>query len=148
MADTDPKETVGLPRVLALILIVYALGACASTADPAEPANPEPSMADIHVVSLVGDIQDISLAILLTDASSEDGLKLKEILIQIVEGKFESLIDFLPSVQNEKLVELACKAYRHALDDIWKNLEKDSCKKTKFCEKAYQLGNLCESEGY
>ena len=137
-----------MPRVLALILTVYALGAYASTAVPTEPENPEPTMTDYHVVSLVSDIQDISLAILFTDASSENGLKLKEILIQIVEGKFESLIDLLPSVQNEKRVELACIAYRQALDDIWKKLEKDSCKTTEFCDKAYELGSLCESEGY
>ncbi len=105
-------------------------------------------MTDVHVVSLIIDIQDISLAILLADASSEDGLKQKEILIQTVENKFDSLIDFLPSVQDEKLVGLACIAYGHALDDIWKNLEENSCEKTEFCEKAHRLGRYCEAEGF
>ena len=137
-----------MTRTLALIMTLLSLGACASTEGAPESVDPEPTMTDIHVVSLVGDIEDISLAILFTDASSEDGLMLKEILIQIVEWKFDSLIDFLPSVEDERLVELACSAYGHALDDIWKNLEKDSCKKTNFCEKAYDLGKVCESKGY
>lgn len=103
-------------------------------------------MLDMHLISIIEDVQTLGLAIQLADSDSDNNKSLSDLLISMLGEKLDDVTHFLPRTEDEELDNLACRVLKKATKDIY--AATDSCTATDLCEKAHYSAQVCVAKGY
>jgi len=118
-----------------------------SIPEPLKSKDQDTTQSDVYLMSLVEDMEFLAYALRLVEpADTENDEFLKDVLVDALDLKLLSLVQFLPNTDDSRVVGLACRTLEHATSDIF--IATNSCSETHLCERSHELALVCVAEGF